>query len=160
MERIDLVDGTGKPRRDAFILECPNWCNVIPLTEAGEIVMIWQPRFGTDALSLEVPGGVVDPGEAPLAAAQRELREETGYTAKHIRALGKTEPNPAFQGNLCFSFVAEGVSHSHDTSFDELEECETVLVPIDAVASLIDDGTITHALAVVALERFLRERRT
>ncbi len=158
VDRIQLVDGAGQPRQSAFVLDCPNWCNVVPVTASNEVVMIWQPRFGTDALSLEIPGGVIDPGEQPLAAAHRELREETGYSAPSMRELGWSFPNPAIQGNRCFTFVAEGVTKTHDTSFDDLEECETVHVPAREIAALIDEGTIAHALVVIALERWLRTR--
>ena len=60
--------------RDVFVFAMPDWCNVIAETEAGELVMVWQHRFGTDDLSLEIPGGVIDRGEEPAAAARRARR--------------------------------------------------------------------------------------
>lgn len=145
--------------RDIFVFGCPDWCNVVAETEDGRIVLVWQYRFGTDALSLEVPGGVVDPGEAPEEAARRELREETGYEATSFELLSVVEPNPALQGNRCWTYLARGAKLAGDTDWDEEEELETALVPREDLAALIDDRHVTHALVVVALEAYLRKVR-
>lgn len=142
--------------RDIFVFTCADWCNVIAETTDGSIVLVWQYRFGTDAMSLEIPGGVVDPGEAPEVAARRELREETGYEAEGFELLHVVEPNPALQNNRCYTYVARGARLAGQTSFDELEELETVVVARDDVAALLDSGQITHALVVSALETYLR----
>jgi 8-oxo-dGTP pyrophosphatase MutT (NUDIX family) len=159
VDRHKIHDGEGKPRRDVFTFACSDWCNVIARTPAGEIVMIWQYRFGTGELSLEIPGGVIDPNEEPRAAAERELSEETGYGATSFTHLTSIFPNPALQGNRCHTFVAEGATLRGNTSFDDLEECEVCLVPETEIAHLIDDGTLSHALMVNALETFIRRRR-
>src|SRR4051794_27307187 len=84
--RVERRQYEGLPR-EVFVFSCPDWCNVIAETDAGELVFVWQYRFGTDALSLEIPGGVIDDGEEPERAAIRELREETGYEASSIELL-------------------------------------------------------------------------
>ncbi len=155
----DVTASDGSPRRDVFTLECPDWCNVIAVTPAREILFIWQYRFGTDAMELEIPGGVIERGEAPLAAARRELREETGYESDAIVSLGSTAPNPAIQGNTCHFFVAENARPTGATHFDEHEEIEVVPVPVNAVAELIDRGVVRHSLAALALERYLRRTK-
>lgn len=142
---------------DIFVVEHADWCNVLAETEAGELVLVWQYRFGTDALSLEVPGGIIEPGEEPAVAARRELLEETGYEADTVELVSVVEPNPALQGNRCFTFLARGVRPTGQTAFDDLEDLETVLVPASEIATLLDDRVITHALAVVALETYLRK---
>jgi ADP-ribose pyrophosphatase len=151
-----LRDPDGNPRRDVFTFGCADWCNVVAITEAKEIILIWQYRFGTDAIGLETPGGVIDAGEEPLSAARRELLEETGYEAASWTKLAVVEPNPAIENNRCHFFLAEGARFVQKPSFDELEDCELVLAPADKVADLLDGGQITHALVILALERYLR----
>jgi ADP-ribose pyrophosphatase len=159
VQSLTMEDAAGTPRRDFTVFACPDWCNVVALTAAEELVLVWQYRFGTDALGLEIPGGVIEEGEAPLAAARRELAEETGYHAAELRELCVVEPNPALQGNRCFTYLAEGVTLAGATAFDENEECEVVKVPVAALPQLLDEGLITHSLCRVGLETYLRRRR-
>src|SRR5215471_12896515 len=84
VQSLDLVDPDGKPRGPFSMFSAPDWCNVVAITDASEVVLIWQYRFGTDAMSLEIPGGVIDGEESPQDAARRELAEETGYEARTI----------------------------------------------------------------------------
>jgi len=155
VERV-VYEVTPLPR-DIFVFACPDWCNVIAETPEGELVLVWQYRHGTDEMSLEVPGGVIDPGEEPIDAARRELEEETGYTAESFELVSVVEPNPALQGNRCFTYLARGARLTASTAFDDLEDLETLVVPASGVASLIDDRVVTHALVVVALEVYLRK---
>ncbi|MGA7120445.1 MAG: NUDIX hydrolase [Polyangiaceae bacterium] len=157
--RIELEDAAGRSRGDAFTLRGRDWCNVIAVTPDDRVVLVWQYRFGSDALSLEIPGGVIDPGEAPEQAARRELREETGYEAERFELLLAIEPNPAIQSNRCFTFVARGARATSATEFDGQEELETALVPAERIADLLDGGQVTHSLVQSALEAFWRRRR-
>ena len=154
--QIEHLAYAGFPR-DITVLAMRDWVNVIAETPEGEIVLVWQYRFGTNAFSLEIPGGVVDPGEDPAAAALRELREETGYEATHLELLSSYEPNPAIQANLMHTYLARNARLVGPTHFDELEDLETVLVPKAELAGLLDRREITHALIVCALETYLRK---
>src|SRR4029077_13982607 len=95
-------------RHDFFVLEAGPWVNVVPITPDGEIVLIEQYRHGIEAVTLEIPGGMVDPDESPMEAAGRELLEETGYQAAMLVALGKSHPNPAILNNVLYSYLAAG----------------------------------------------------
>jgi ADP-ribose pyrophosphatase YjhB (NUDIX family) len=155
---VELEDGTGAARGQAYVLTGSDWCNVVAVTPDDDVVLVWQYRFGTGALSLEIPGGVVEAGEPAAVAAQRELREETGYEAESFEPLLVVEPNPAIQSNRCTTFVARGARRTGSPAFDAQEELETALVPVARIADLLDGGQVTHALVHSALEAFWRKR--
>ncbi len=135
---------------DFYVLEAPDWINIIPLTLNDEVVMIEQYRHGTNSVTLEIPGGMVDEGETPQRAAARELLEETGYAAtSEVLFLGKTRPNPALQNNWIHTYLARGVEFKSAPVFDSTEHTSVRLVSLKDVPGLIADGTIDHALVVV-----------
>jgi ADP-ribose pyrophosphatase len=156
ISRLELEDGAGNPRGEVITLECRDWCNVVAITPDHHLVLVWQYRFGTDAMSLELPGGVIDAGESPEHAALRELREESGYVADALEPLLVVEANPAIQNNRCHTFVARGARPTAETKFDAQEELETVLVPLARLGALLDSGQVTHALIHGALATFCR----
>ena len=134
-----------------YVLQCTDWVNVIPLTSDGHVVMIRQYRHGRQEVTLEIPGGMVDPQDAdPGEAARRELLEETGYWAGRVQRLGAIAPNPAIQDNLCHSYLATELEHRGVTQLDGTEDIEVELVPLAQIPRLILGGEISHALVVVA----------
>ena len=134
---------------DFYVIEAPDWINVVPLTPRGEVVLIEQYRHGTEEVSLEIPGGMVDPGETPREAAARELLEETGYAASELVFLGKTRPNPAIQNNWIHTYLARGAECRQEPACDGTEQTIVRLVPLEQIPSLIAGGEITHSLVVV-----------
>jgi ADP-ribose pyrophosphatase len=136
---------------DFYVLESPDWVNIIPLTVDERVVMVLQYRHGIDEFTLEVPGGMVDAEDrSPLDAGRREMREETGYDSDDIVPLGVIHPNPAIQSNRCHTFLARTARLVGSVDFDSTEETEVVLVPLVEVPELIRSGVISHALVVVA----------
>ena len=109
-------------------------------------------------MTLEIPGGLVDPGEDPLEAGLRELREEAGFTGGTARLLGSVLPNPAIQDNRCWTAFVDGVVGSDERAFDEHEELALRLVPEADVADLIRSGQVEHALVVAAFHLWGLER--
>jgi ADP-ribose pyrophosphatase YjhB (NUDIX family) len=160
VERSEVRSPDGRAlAHPIYTFTCPAWSNVLAITPEEEIVFVWQYRHGTDAVSLELPGGVVEAGEAPIDGARRELREETGYEVERLEPLLTVFPNPALQPNLHHAFVGFGARLAGPPRFDEAEECEVARVPLRDLAALVDEGHVSHALCVAPIERFLRLRR-
>lgn len=133
-----------------YVIESVDWVNVIPITHQGDVVMVRQFRHGTEEFSLEVPGGMVDPGEEPLHSARRELLEETGYTCDELVPIGSVAPNPALFNNRCHSYVALGARRVGEQQLGGGEDIGVEIIPHDEVPRYIADGRINHALVIVA----------
>jgi len=141
-------------REHVFIrLICPEWVNVIALTEAGELLVVEQFRHGIDAPTQEIVGGVCEPGEDPLCSAQRELLEETGHTSDQWISLGFCEPNPAVQNNRCHFFLALGCRPVGDLTLDPSEELRVWAYSWEEWRELMRSGCVTHALVLAAFLR-------
>lgn len=136
-----------------YVIDAADWVNIIPLTSDGKVVMIRQFRHGSEDVTLEIPGGIVDEASSETAAL-RELMEETGFTGKKPVYLGATNPNPAIFGNLCHTYLVENVEKVADSSLDPDEDIDVVLIPLEDVPPLIRQGAISHALVIVAFHFF------
>ena len=145
----------GDDVREYVRLKVSDWTNCVAVTTAGEVVLVRQYRHGIQVQTLEVPGGIVDPGEEPAFASARELREETGYGGGRRVDLGWVWANPAIQTNRTHLYAFVGVERVGEPDPDPSEDIEVVLVPGTQVQRLLDDETVTHSLAVVALQRAL-----
>lgn len=135
---------------DFYVIESPDWVNVIAMTRSDEVVLIEQFRHGVGEMHLELPGGLIDAGENPKDAAARELLEETGYTSENWTLIGCSRPNPAIQNNMIYHYLALDCEKTAETAFDENESIETSLVHADAINELILAGRISHSLVVAA----------
>lgn len=150
-----LISPRTGQEHDFHVIESVNWVNVIALTLESQLVMIEQYRHGSGTVELEIPGGMIDPGDAsPAAAAIRELREETGYEGARERVIGEVYPNPAIMSNNCYTVLVEDCACRHPVEFDHSEDLVTRLVPVAEIPNLVASGKIRHSLVVVALYHF------
>src|ERR1035441_9853953 len=133
---VKLSRRTGR-EHDFYVLDSDPWVNVIGLTPDEKLVMIEQFRHGSNTVELEIPGGMMDPGETdPVATAVRELREETGYEGEDARLLGKIWSNPAILSNRTFTVLVENCRLKHGVQFDYGEDLVTRLVPVAEIPKL------------------------
>ena len=138
-----------------LILETPAWVNIVALTPERNLILVRQYRFGIEEITLEIPGGGIDPGEDSGDAAQRELREETGYTSEHWTYLGSSAPNPAFHDNLVHHWLAEDARLTHSPKLDSNEDITVEIFTIEEIRAAVKDGEIRHSLGIAALARVI-----
>lgn len=144
-----------------IVLDPPDWAVVIPVMEREgqrHLLTVRQYRHGTRQVLTEFPGGVVEPGEAPEAAAARELLEETGYRAGTIIHLGSCSPNPAFMSNTFHIFAATELALVAEQSLDEHELVDVHEAPEAEILSAVGDPPWTHALMATAAWYYRRWR--
>jgi ADP-ribose diphosphatase len=134
--------------RDVALIETSDWVNVIAVTTELDVVLVEQYRHGIDDLTLEIPGGLIDPGESPADAARRELREESGFTGDGCVQIGVVQPNPAFLNNDCYTFLVEGCRPTHGLELDEGEDIVVRTLPLSQIPATIAGGGIAHALVI------------
>ena len=144
---------TGERVLKRLVLESVDWINVVALNSDGLSIMVDQYRFGIGARTLETPGGMVDAGETPLQAAQRELLEETGYGGGAWSSLGAVQPNPAIHPHLCHHFLARGVERRRAPQPGPGEAIGLELLDLAGIRAAMRDGRLRHVLALSALCR-------
>ncbi len=144
----------GQPRTFHRI-QSQNWTQIVPITADGQVVLIRQFRHGTQRVTLEIPGGLVDSGEDPAEAALRECLEETGFRARRAEPLGVVNPNPALFANRLYGYFATGVERERAVQNTGTEVTEPVLVPVSELPGMLLSGEIDHALVAQTLWRYL-----
>jgi 8-oxo-dGTP pyrophosphatase MutT (NUDIX family) len=147
-----LKHGDKGTEHDFFILDTGDWVNIIPITSDNKIVLVRQYRAGTDEITIEVPGGIIDPNdEDPIVTAKRELEEETAYVTDDFEILGYVNPVPSFITNKCYFVLAKNVEKKGHIHFDPSEYIETFLASFEQVSLMVRSGQIHHSLTLNAL---------
>ncbi|MDZ7794755.1 MAG: NUDIX hydrolase [Spirochaetia bacterium] len=159
---------------DFICLDAPDWVTVVPLLSGDQgndqgndqggkqrpqFIMVEQFRHGSGKVTFEFPAGTIDPGEDPRGAAERELLEETGYTAGSLIPLGNVSPNPAFMNNRVHVFLAYDLVWHKEQELDENEQIHTHLEPVEKVSRQMGTGAYDNGVMVIALQFFSRYKR-
>ncbi len=154
--KVKPADGSGSS--NFYILDAPEWINIIALTSSREIVLVEQYRHGIDTSTLEIPGGMVDPGENPLEAAKREMAEETGFTSDLWTQIGRSSSNPAFLNNFTHLYLAENCIKTEEQHTEGNEDIAVHVMGIDKFLDLVRDGTVHHSIVLSAVTNLLLKR--
>jgi len=150
IERISATRNPGDAPASFVRVHSPDWVNIIAVSPNRHIALVQQYRHGTQSLTWEIPGGMIDAGEQPLSAGVRELAEETGIAAPLWVRLGSVDVNPAFMSNRCHTFLAWDATVTSDTRFDEHEELLLRWIPWDQTVQMLRDGSLNHGVVVAA----------
>lgn len=149
-----LPDGTNNPAL-FYVLNAPEWINVIALTGDNQILLVEQYRHGIHETTLEIPGGMVDSGENPEEAAKRELLEETGFSSDSWVFLGKTSSNPAILSNYTHLYLAKNCVKTASQQTDGHEDIKIHTMPLVDFLQLVDDGIVHHSIVLAAVTKLL-----
>ncbi len=136
---------------DYYVVRLADAVNVVAVTPDRRVVLVRQFRAGSGRDSLETPGGLLNPGEDPLAAGARELLEETGYAGSPPQWLGTVWSNPSLLSSRTTTILIEDARPVAATAFDDHEELTLGLAPEAEIPAMIEDGRLDHALVVQGL---------
>ena len=148
----------GRINHEYYVLEYPDWVNIIAITKDGKIVMERQYRHALGKTCYELPCGVIEKGETPLEAAKRELLEETGFAGGEWQEWMTLSPNPATSTNLAHSFLATGVEKVSGQHLDATEDIDVYLLDQAYVRELLQNNQILQALMAAPLWKYFYDK--
>lgn len=153
--RRDVVQlPNGVVNNEFYVLEYPDWVNVIAITKDGLFVFVRQYRYGLDLDSVELCAGVAEPGENPIESAKREFLEETGYGGGEWKEIMKIGQNPSTCNNWTHCFVATGVEKIGNQQLDHTEDIDVVLLTQEQVLDMMMHDELKQALMLAPLWRY------
>ncbi|HEY9550873.1 MAG TPA: NUDIX hydrolase [Prevotella sp.] len=154
-DKVELPNG--KVYDEYYVLEYPDWVNVIALDREGNMILERQWRHAAGIVSTEICAGVIEKGETPLQAAQRELLEETGYAGGNWAHFMTIMPNPSTMTNTCHCFIATNVERISNQHLDETEDIEVLFVPRSEVYTMLQEGQFHQAMMAAPLWKFFAD---
>ena len=155
VDKVQLPDG--RINSEHYVLEYPDWVNVIAITTEGDMVMVRQYRHAMDEVMVELCAGMCEQGETPEQSARRELLEETGYAGGSWREIMTIGQNPSICDNITHCFLAEGVERVAQQSLDESEDIEVLLMRPSEVRAMLERNEMLQALMTAPLWRYFCE---
>ena len=150
-DKCELPDGRIMPRY--YVMDFPDWVNILPITADGEVILIKQYRHASQKMHLEIPGGSLDPklNESNLEGAKREMLEETGYDSARVELVASQYPNPALQSNQMHTYIAYDCVKTQLQKFDEFEDLSLYFCSMEELEAHLLQGDIDHSLMVSSI---------
>ena len=145
---------TGAEINDFYVLEYPDFCNVVAITKDNKFLMERQYRHAQHLTAIEIPAGCVEKGETSLEAAQRELYEETGYGGGQWTKLMTISPHPGACNNYCHCYLALGVERVSTQHLESTEDIKMVFLEQDEVARMLRNDEFHQALMAAPLWKY------
>jgi len=145
---------TGAEIKDFFVLEYPEFCNVIAITKDGKFLMEQQYRHAQHLISTEIPAGCVEKGEDPMEAAKRELYEETGYGNGVWSHFMTISPNAGACTNHSHTFLAVDVEPISSQHLEESEDIKIILLEKDEVIRMLKNDEFCQAMMAAPLWKY------
>ena len=154
VDSVKLTNGNIIP--DYYVLEYPNWANVIAITKDQEFIFVYQYRHGLQQRFYELPAGVCDDTDSsPLESARRELLEETGYGNGQWEELTVISANPGTHSNLCYCFVATDVEKIDSQHLEPTEDLFVEKLSLAEVKQLLLDDKIKQSMHAAPLWKYM-----
>ena len=148
--RVDQVETPNGLEAIREVIEHPGAVAVVPIDEHGQVILVQQYRHAAGKVILEIPAGTLKIGEDPLEAMRRELREETGFEARHIARIGGLYTAPSFSTEYIHLYLATDLAPG-PTAPDADEVIELRRIPLAEAIELIRTGSIDDSKSVSAL---------
>lgn len=150
-DRCELPDGKIMPRY--FVLDFPDWVNILPVTKDNQVILLKQYRHASGQIHLEIPGGSLDPhrNESTEEGARREMIEETGYNSKEIVKVSCHYPNPALQSNQTHTYIAYNCEKVQEQNLDPFEDLELYFCSVEQLEKHFYSGDFDHSIMLASL---------
>lgn len=153
LEEHDAINPAGKPCAYGKVCFRNQAVGILPVDEAGNTWLVGQHRYTLDIWSWEIPEGGSPEGEDPAETARRELKEETGLTARHIDLFCVLHTSNSVTDEEGFVYLATGLEEG-ETMFEETEDIVVKKLPVEAAIDMAMNGEITDAMSLVTLFRY------
>lgn len=147
VEKVALSDGSEVTRE---VVQHPGAVAIVPMISPAEVILIKQFRYCARGAIWEIPAGTLEPGETPLACAERELIEETGYRAGKMKSLGGFYTSPGFCTEFLHIFLASELE-ACGSKLDADEQIEVYTMPMEEALRKIEEGEIIDAKTIIGL---------